>query len=103
MVRILLECCSPFELKPIYIVYFIAADLLALSSKKVRRAAEEKRNHRSLYDDDKFHDHLKLKMDLYIDQIKFLKDLIIIQEALRIATIRSNGMNQHNLTATNEQ
>lgn len=37
------------------------ADLLALSSKKVRRAAEEKRNHRSLYDDDKFHDHLKLK------------------------------------------
>ena len=61
MVRILLECCSPFELKSIYIVYFIAADLLALSSKKVRRAAEEKRNHRSLYDDDKFHDHLKLK------------------------------------------
>ena len=48
-------------------------------------------------------DHLKLKMDLYIDQIKFLKDLIIIQETLRIATIRSNGMNQHNLTATNEQ
>ena len=48
-------------------------------------------------------DHLKLKMDLYIDQIKFLKDLIIIQETLRIATIRSNGINQHNLSATNEQ
>ena len=48
-------------------------------------------------------DHLKLKMDLYIDQIKFLKDLIIIQETLRITTIRSNGMNQHNMTATNEQ
>ena len=48
-------------------------------------------------------DHLKLKMDLYIDQIKFLKDLIIIQETLRITTIRSNGINQHNLTTTNEQ
>ena len=48
-------------------------------------------------------DHLKLKMDLYIDQIKFLKDLIIIQETMRIATIRSNGKNQHNLSATNEQ
>ena len=48
-------------------------------------------------------DHLKLKMDLYIDQIKFLKDLIIIQETLIIAAIYSNGINQHNLTATNEQ
>ena len=28
----------------------------------MRRAAEEKRNHRSLYDDDKFQDHLKLKL-----------------------------------------
>ena len=48
-------------------------------------------------------DHLKLKMDWYIDQIKFLKDLIIIQETLRIATIRSNGINQQNLSATNKQ
>ena len=48
-------------------------------------------------------DHLKLKIDLYIDQIKFLKDRIIIQEFLRITTIRSNGMNLHNLVAKNEQ
>ena len=48
-------------------------------------------------------DHLKLKMDLYIDQIKFLKDLIIIQETLRIATICLNGINKYNLSTTNEQ
>ena len=48
-------------------------------------------------------DHLKFKMDLYIDQIKFLQQLIQFYNLQRVATIRSNGMNQHNLTATNEQ
>ena len=48
-------------------------------------------------------DHLKLKMDLYTDQIKFLQQLIQFYNLQRITTIRSNGMNQHNLTATNEQ
>lgn len=35
---------------------------MALSTKKVRRAAEAKRGQRSLYDDDKFADALKIKM-----------------------------------------
>ena len=48
-------------------------------------------------------DHLKLKMDLYIDQIKFLQQLIQFYNLQRITAIRSSGMNQHNLTATNEQ
>ena len=38
------------------------AHLLALSSKKVRQAAEEQRKHLSLYDDNKFQEHLKLKL-----------------------------------------
>ena len=38
------------------------AHLLALSSKKVRQAAEEQRKHLSLYDDYKFQEHLKLKL-----------------------------------------
>ena len=48
-------------------------------------------------------DHLKLKTDLYIDQIKVLQQLIQFYNLQRVATIRSNGMKQNNLTATNEQ
>ena len=48
-------------------------------------------------------DHLKIKMDLYTDKIKFLQQLIQFYNLTRITTIRSNGMNQHNLSATNEQ
>ena len=45
-----------------FIYSLFTATLLALSSKKVRRAAEDKRKHQSLYDDDKYQDQLRLKL-----------------------------------------
>ena len=47
-------------------------------------------------------EHLSLKVDLYLEQIKFLKDLIIIQESLKNPKVRPSQKtieNNHSSTS----
>ena len=47
-------------------------------------------------------EHLSLKIDLYLEQIKFLKDLIIIQESLKNPKVRPSQKtieNNHSSTS----
>ena len=48
-------------------------------------------------------EQLKLNIQLYMEQIKFLKELILIQETLRNPVIRPIGMNQQHQSSAIEQ
>ena len=48
-------------------------------------------------------EQLKLNIQLYMEQIKFLKELILIQETFRNPVIRPIGMNQQHPSSAIEQ
>jgi hypothetical protein len=48
-------------------------------------------------------EQLKLNIQLYIEQIKFLKELILIRETFRNPVIRPIGMNQQHPSSAIEQ
>ena len=49
------------------------------------------------------YEQLKFKIQLYFEQIQFLRELIVIKETLQNPVIRQNGMNQQNPSPAIEQ
>ena len=48
-------------------------------------------------------EQLKLKIELYTEQIQFLRQVIVLKETFQNPVIRQNGMNQQNPSPAIEQ